>query len=215
MRDVQNLVLEGEGRDGVFWHRDPLIVLLECKPEIYLIVLLVHRDDNDGAVGVLEPGDLDAVPVGHRCNADGARLDVAREMANVVEDRQEEHLVAACVSEDRRGDQVVHVVGPALLIQEQVPVNPCFKPAVEVSDECLTIPLGMPPITDAWAELLTSLCHPDMLLWSEFVHPQEVVIHDHTLFCWPGLVLRVPVPVVAHAPDILCGLRVIIDGLCP
>mmetsp|Transcript_45248 Transcript_45248/g.127969 ORF Transcript_45248/g.127969 Transcript_45248/m.127969 type:complete len:263 (-) Transcript_45248:946-1734(-) len=107
------------------------------------------------------------------------------------------------------------MVRPALLVKNEVPIAESFVPVVHVSENTLTVAFAHKPISHVCSLLLTHLCHDQMLVGLEFVHTPDVVEAAVVHEVGPPVMARVPVPVVAHPPDVLACFWVAVDGLCP
>mmetsp|Transcript_21405 Transcript_21405/g.63879 ORF Transcript_21405/g.63879 Transcript_21405/m.63879 type:complete len:584 (-) Transcript_21405:140-1891(-) len=176
---------------------------------------LVQSDDDNGLVRVRERRHLQSVPTGRARDAVGSRLDEPRELADVVERRHEHDPVLGDVADDGRRAPVADVVVPATGVEDEIPVDPGLVPAVEVAEDALRVALPDAPVPDVGAELLAHLRDHQVLLEVQLLRQPDVVEAPLAGGVGPPLVAGVPVPVPAHAPDVLGGLGVGVDDVGP
>mmetsp|Transcript_56862 Transcript_56862/g.176375 ORF Transcript_56862/g.176375 Transcript_56862/m.176375 type:complete len:433 (+) Transcript_56862:667-1965(+) len=207
------------------------------KPEAEVLVALVQDDHHQGVragAAVGEGGHLERVPAGAADDPPRARADEPRKVGQVPESRLVEHPARGAVQDDGGNAEIPHVVGPALLVQAEVPVDPALAPGVDIRDDVHGVALPELPVSGLGAQLdasklLAALGEEYVLVWPQLGHSADVLeaglaadvlngglvllrdVERDRGHVRPDLEAGVPVPVVRDTPDILGGLGVAVD----
>ena len=159
----------------------------------------VQHHDGHAAVGVGEGGAFQRLARGRRQHPLRTRLREAREVPDGGKRTLRVQAVLGRHGQEGRAAEVAHVVGAALLVEQQVPVDPAHRPAVQVVDHRARVALGQFPAAPVRAAFLAALGEQQLLVGPRVVHQLhvvEVVFH---------------VPVEARAPHVLRSLGIAVD----
>ena len=131
-------------------------------------------------------------------------------MSDVVVRRGQDELVGLGVPVDGRKTEILHVVGPAALIQQDVPIGPPHCAAVEVVNHAVAVAFCIGPtlVMLAVKPFLAPFGEQQFLVGVRLLNQLEVVVLGRP--ACPRLV-----PVEAGSPSVRRGHRVFKDGVGP
>jgi len=123
----------------------------------------VQEHADVAAVGVLEAGRLDVARIPRGEQVDRPRLHEARHVADPRIRRRQVQLARGTVEPDRAAAEVARVVGSALGVEQDVPVDPSPYAGLEVADQVVGVVLGQTDLIVLLArELAAALRHDEL-----------------------------------------------------
>eukprot|EP01137_Pigoraptor_chileana_P000265 Opistho-2@36166 len=107
------------------------------------------------------------------------------------------------LGQDGRAAQIAHMVGATRFVEQQVPVDPAGRPAVQVMDDGACVALAQAPLAGVRPALLATLGEEQALVGPGVVQQLHMV---EMVFA---------IPVEAAAPDVTGGFGVRVDDAGP
>lgn len=157
----------------------------------------VEEDDRQGTVRIPEGGYLQ--PVGEVGGGDalGAGPDVPAEMADIVVGELDLHFAGAGVPNEGGLAVVPHVIGPPLLVEDNIPVQKAVHARAEVAQHIVGVHLGVGQLVPAEAAILNTP------LGEEQLFPGELLTHQAQ-----GVEVVAAVPVEGQAGHHVVGAAI-------
>ena len=110
------------------------------------IIRGIHHDHGDAAIGIEKSRGLQLRPAGRSSNTPGAGMNEFGKMPDIIVGIGINQLPGSCVGMNGRETEITHVIGAAFFIQQNIPVGPSLRTAIEIVDHRITIFFTQRPV---------------------------------------------------------------------